>query len=190
MTGRYGPLHDEIQKSWDREEWSICARLCRDELLQTSDSEQEYDLKLKLAYSVLQESETKRVHAEEAVSIYEELLSRVEPMSPRWVSLHRNLGMTFSTSAMHSKTDRDKHLAATAYHYEEALRGIGTDDPPLRASIAAQAGYALMYLKQGDRSKNIIRAKQHLRDALAVFNAADFPEEHEEVSQALESLKG
>ena len=95
--------------------------------------------------------------------------------------------MVHAETALWNVEQRDEYLASAAEYFALALSG-NIDDMRVRASIAAQAGYALMYLTTGNPEENTARAKQYLTEAEAIFAREGHSEELEEVRNALRNL--
>jgi hypothetical protein len=166
-----------------RNDWKNVAALCRkalDDAPGAPSSETEA-VRFKLAYALLREPTQRERNLRDAIAVYEELLPGTAPGSGRFVDLHSGLAQAYSKLVAVSDEKPSQLLKSVAHHYERALEGsIG--DPALRASIEAQAAYALMYIGEERR------AKEYLERALVVFTHADFPEEFAEVSEALTKL--
>lgn len=182
-------VKEAIKEAKKRKDWTSCIRLCKEALRNAPESaiEETYSLKLNLAFALIEERDNSRGNCEEAIAIYEGLLSYVESLSNRWTSLHRNLGYTYSARL---EGNRDNNLLTSIHHYEQALKGMERNgEAELKASISSEMGFAFMELRTGKREKNIEQAKQCFRDALAVFTEMKHPEEWREISSALASLE-
>lgn len=167
-----------------RDDWRNVVALCRKALEDAPDdpSQDTYRVKLKLAYALVEERTNREQNLRDAIAVYEELLQGAEPQSQRWLTVHSGLGQAFSGLVAASDEKPSEILKSVAYHYEQALRGA-ISAPELRASIEAQAAYALMYIGEEER------AKEHLLRALTVFTREEFPEEFEEASEALAKIE-
>jgi len=167
-----------------RDDWRHVLSLCRKALEDAPSAplHETHRVKRKLAYALVEERTNREQNLRDAISVYEELLQGAEPESERWLTVHSGLGQAFSGLVAVSNEKPSEILKSVAFHYEQALRGP-ISAPELRASIEAQAAYALMYIGGEER------AKEYLVRALTVFTREEFPEEFEEVSEALAKIE-
>ncbi len=147
-----------------------------------------YELRLGLANSLVRNNQRSASDLVEAAGLLKGLVSEVDPLSENWTGLQMRLGLVHLALSEIAESSRD-NLRIAITHYELALDGQ-IPDSAQRASVAAQAAYALLRLDDGSREDIVARARRHLENALAVFTEGDYPEERQEVLSALASIDG
>jgi tetratricopeptide (TPR) repeat protein len=180
---------DKIIRMQNKNDWKACIELCRkvlDERKSFGFSDN-FGIYLSLAISLLSIEEDTLNNCEEAIEIYNKLLSQVEANTTQWGKLQKNLGYAYEVRI---KGDKNKNKLKSIKYYKKALKVYqDMGDKESWANICAGIGHAYLNLDSVKPNLNALKALQYFKNSLTVFSESDYKDEYEEVAEAIEICK-
>ncbi len=183
---------DKIKEAYLNQEWEKCIELCRNAIqhIPTLKTDKLYYAKKVLAIALLNVEDNFKNTCDEAIQIFEQLISQLEPLSDEWSKLQKNLGWAYYERPQNNRVN---NLTRCIYHYKQALIGKYYEaDKELLASIKAYIAYSLNELVLNFSSefeqkeiKNMLKeSHKYLKSSLEIFRSDQYPEEYKEAQAA------